>query len=233
MMRGWVEGRADLYGGSSDLFTRFDNRIGLGIEGGLELFNVTLFGEALMMGTDQWLMTANLGLDTSFGSNVRLTIGAYTGPVLMVFPESQAPSGTDLSGLPAEQQQVLIQATGKATLDEVEAELDLYGEEQDDLGRMAFGWNIIRARAAVDLRLMPAVYLGIAGQVGYHLLISGEAVAAGAKNEAVDKFAKSYGIDASSELVGELRTAVGASPVDKGSLDGFNYDLHAYIRLEL
>jgi hypothetical protein len=162
-----------------------------------------------------------------------MTIGGYTGPFLMVFPESQAPSGTDLSGLPPEQQQALLLAGGYASLDEAEAELDLYGEEQDDLGRMAFGWNLIRARAAVDLRLMPAVYLGIAGQVAYHLLIGGDAVAAGAKNEAIDKFAASNGIDPDSELVGELRTAVGARPVDKGSLDGFNYDLHAYIRIEL
>lgn len=230
--RGWVEGRADVYGGSSDLFERFDNRVGLGIEAGFDLA-ITLFGEALFMGTDQYLFSANLGIDGVFGEKARFTIGGYTGPFIMVFPPSPAPTGVDFSGLPAEQQQALIAAGGHANLDEVEAEFDAFAAQEEDLGRTALGWNLIRGRAAFDVRLTKGVYLGIAAQLAYHLLISGEDAAAGAKNEAVDKFAADNGIDPGSEIATQVRTAVGARPVDKDALDGFNYDLHAYFRLEM
>ena len=228
----WVEGRGDLYAGTSDLFERFDNRFGVGVEAGLQVLAIQIFAEGLMMGTDQYLLTGNLGFGGSFGEKARFSIGAFTGPLLMLFPESAAPSGVDFSGLPADQQTALLAAGGYASLDQAEAEFDGYAAQEKDLGRTAFGWNLVRARAALDVRLAPSVYLGIAGLVGYHLLISGEDAAAGAKNEAVTKYATDNGIPANSPLVAQLREVVGARPVDKSALDGFNYDGHVYLRLE-
>jgi hypothetical protein len=224
----WVEGRGDVYGGSSDLFTRFDNRIGLGVEAGLELLGLTVFGEGLMLGTDQYLVTGNLGLDAIFGEKARLTIGVYTGPMLMIFPESTA-TGVDFSTLPAEQQAALESSTGM-TVAQAQAEFDGYARQEEDLGRSAFGWNLVRGRVGLDVRLVPGFFLGVAGQLAYHLLISGEDVAAGAKNEAFEKFAAEH--DLPPEVAAQLRDAIGAKPVDKDALDGFNYDAHAYLRLE-
>ncbi len=224
----WVEGRGDVYGGSSDLFTRFDNDFGLGVEAGLELLGLTVYGEGLMMGTDQYLVTGNLGLDAIFGEKARFTIGAYTGPFLMVFPESSA-TGVDFSTLPAEQQLALESASG-LTVAQAQVEFDGYAQQEEDLGRSAFGWNLIRGRVGLDVRVVPGFFLGVAGQLAYHLLISGEDVAAGAKNEAFEKFAAEHNIPP--DVAAQLREAIGARPVDKDALDGFNYNAHAYLRLE-
>lgn len=225
----WIAARGDYFSGSSDLFTEYDSPFGGGLELGLEIAGVTAFTEALLLGSDQFLFTLNGGVDFEFGEGVRFLIGIYTGPVLFKFPEQEVPS-TDLSPLTPSQRDALLQATGFNSLAEAEAELTVFAEEEKELSSLAFGWNLGRLRLAVDVELIPMLRLGLAAQLGYHLLISGDDVAAGAKNEAIDRYASQYAIP--TEVTDAIRDAIGAEPVDRENLDGFNWDTNLYLRLE-
>ncbi|MBN1946586.1 MAG: hypothetical protein JW797_13005 [Bradymonadales bacterium] len=226
----WVGGRGDYFSGSSDLFTEFDNSFGGALEAGLELFYVTTFLEAVMLGQDQFLFTLDAGVDLDFGEKPRFMVGLYTGPILFLFPESTGPTGVDFSSLSSNELQALLTATGTSDRAELEQQFNTYVEEEEELGSLGFGWNLARLRLSVDFPLVKTLYLGIAGQVGYHMLISGEDVAAGAKNQVVDHYAEQYDIPAA--LVDRLREVVGARPVDREHLDGFNWDVNLYLRLE-
>lgn len=226
----WVAGRGDYFSGTGDLFTEFESPAGGGVEAGIELMGISLFTEGLVMGADQYLMTGNLGFDLTLGDDVRFHIGAFTGPILFFFPQADVPPGIDFSQLSPEQQAALQQAAGKS-LDELETEFSKYAEDEKDLSSLAFGWNLGRARLAVDFQLVPGFYLGVAGQVGYHMLISGEEVAAGAKNEALNKFADENNVP--DILLEEIRPLIGAEPVDQNNLNGVNWDTGIYLRIEL
>ena len=230
MFKFWVAARGDYLDVSSDLFNNRDNVMCAGADIGVELFGVTAFGEVLWLDAEQFLFTLNLGVDFIFGDSVRFHVGGFTGPMFFLFQQTQAPSGTDLSVLTPTQQQILLTAGNFASLDQAEQALDLFGEEEEQLGRFAFGWNLARLRLGVDVGIAGPLYLGFAGQVGYHMLISGDDVAAGAKNEAIDQYLSQYGIP--TELAQPLRDAVGAEPVDQDNLDGVNWDLNLYLRFE-
>ncbi len=253
MFKLWLEGRGDVFSGSSDLFQEFDYPLGGGLELGIEVIEITLFGEAIMLGMDQFLFTLNLGGDFEFGEEdqTRFTIGLYTGPMFFLFPEPDMPRTVDLSGLSADEQRLLLCATfctcGTLTpggpiapivpceqdIHAVEAQFSTFAEQETQLERLAAGWNLVRLRLAVDYPVVSFLYLGAAVQAGYHVVISGENVAAGARNQAVAAYAARYQLDQYPGLIQRLREAVGAEPVDTTALDGFNYGLHLYVRLEL
>ncbi len=225
----WASGKANTFGGSGDIFQNFDNRFGGGAELGIELIGIDIFGEAIVMGFDQYLFTANAGFDFTVGDRMRLTMGAFTGPLFFLFPPSAEAGQVDFSTLPSDQQQALEAATG-LTVAEAEAQFDQFAEQEQDLSRLAVGWNIVRARMDLDVKLVPGVYLGLTGQAGYHMLLSGEAIAAGAKNEALDRFAQENGLpDDVKDAIGD---AIGAEPVDRNNLDGFNFEVQLHLKLE-
>jgi hypothetical protein len=221
----WFAGKGDTFGGTGDVFQTFDNRFGGGAELGVELLFFSLYGEAIAMSKDQFLFTANLGVNVSVGKDVRLTLGAYTGPLFFLFPE-QPVEGVDLSALSADQ----VEALGYDDRAALEAKFDTYLERQQELSRLAVGWNLGRARLDLDARLAPGLYLGLTGQAGYHLLISGEDVAAGAKNAALDRFAADN--DLPDEVVAPLRDALGARAIDQKALNGLNYEANLHLRVE-
>jgi hypothetical protein len=225
----WLAARGDYFSGSSDLFNEYDSPFGGGLELGLQFGGFTTFAEALLLGNDQFLFTLNGGVNFEFGEAARFQIGIYTGPVLFKFPEQEVPS-TDLSPLTPSQRDALLQATGFNSLAEAEAEFAVFAEEEKELSSLAFGWNLGRLRLAVDVELIPMLRVGLAAQLGYHLLISGDDVAAGAKNEAIDRYAGDYALP--TEVTDAIRDAVGAEPVDRDNLDGFNWDTNLYLRLE-
>jgi hypothetical protein len=222
----WMAAKGNTFGGSGDVFQNFDKPFGGGAELGFELLFFSLYGEAIIMSPDQYLFTANLGFNFSIGDDVRLTLGAYTGPLFFLFPEQEV-EGVDLGAL-SEQQVMALGYDNRAAL---EAEFDQYLQQEKDLSRLAVGWNLGRARMDIDAKLAPGVYLGLSGQAGYHLLISGEDVAAGAKNAALEKFAAEN--DVPDEAVDPLREALGAKPVDPKGLNGINYEANIHLRFEL
>lgn len=225
----WLSPKGTSFGGSGDVFRNFDNDYGAGLEAGIELFGVDLYGEAIAMGFDQFLLTANLGLDARFGEDISLTLGVFTGPIFFIFPKSEEVNAIDFSVLSAEEQAALEAATG-VTVAEAQEEFNTFAEQEQDLARLAVGYNVAKARADIDAKLAPGLYLGVTGQVGYHFLLSGEDIAAGAKNEALNKFARDN--DLPDDVKEAIREALGAKPVDEDQLDGINYEVHLHLRLE-
>lgn len=233
----WIAGRGNYFTGQSDLFKEFKEPFGGGLEAGLEFFGLTFFTEAMSMipesGAlpDQWLFTGNLGIDLSFGKTVRFHVGAYTGPILFLFPEAMTGGGIDFDRL-SDESKTALTATGQ--FDSVQAAEDDFNSKfasaEEDLSKLAFGWNLGRARLALDVKFAKVFAIGIAAQAGYHYLISGEQAAAGAKNEALNQFAKENNIP--DPVLAELRNVVGAEPVDTDSLNGLNYDASVYFRVE-
>lgn len=228
MFKLWVGLRGDYFNGTSDLFATFENQFGGGLEVGMELFGVGLLVDSLMMGNQQYLFTINLGKEFVFGEDLSFGAGIFTGILFFIFPEEE-PQGTDLSSLSDDEETVLLTATGFSDLDEAEAAFDEYSQEAQELSRMAFGWNLIRMRLSLDYALGPVIHIGLAGQIGYHLLLSGEDVAAGARNRAIDSFVQEYGLDPS--VAATVREALDARAIDTENLDGFNWDTGLYLRL--
>ena len=76
----YVAGKADYVHGTGTAFEGLDADMGYGVEAGVELLGIELWGEALFMGEEQYLITANLGIGLEIGGDISITAGAYTGP---------------------------------------------------------------------------------------------------------------------------------------------------------
>ena len=158
----YVSGSSGYVSGQGESYDYFDQKVGSGAEAGLELLGVDIWGEALKMGQEQFLFTANLGFDLSFGKKWRTNIGLYTGPIVFMRPEEESTpfelSGTMRSALTAQG----IDPTM------VENEYNANKAQEDELSRYAFGWNLARTRLQFERELFPLVYLGVGWQVAYH-----------------------------------------------------------------
>ena len=219
--------KGETFGGTGDVYQGFDNRFGGGVEVGLELLGIDLFAEAVSLGTDQYLFSTNLGFDIGFGDDVRFQVGVFTGPIFFLFPESDS-TGVDFSGSITDAD---LEGTD-LTVAELEEKFNEQLQAEKDLSRLAIGWNVARLKADVDFRLAPAIYLGLGGSFGYHFLLTGEAVASGAKNQALEQYQKDNP-DYPDELFDKMRDAIGAKPVDKANLDGTNFEVNLHLRFEI
>lgn len=224
----WAAGKADYVTGTGDVYTNFESAAGFGAELGVELVGIDIWGEALRLGDSQFLFSGNIGIDLSFGDRVRFNAGAFTGPLLLVFPKGPVQT----LNLSAAERELLVQAglTG-AEIDKSEERYNDLADAEADLGRTALGWNIVRAQLNVEFKLAPILFLGVGGEAGYHFLISGKDVAAGVKNKVVEDVVQRENLSADAEDI--LRNAVGARPVDPEKLNGMNYQVGAYLKLEL
>jgi hypothetical protein len=228
----WVAGKGTARGTGTDLQVQFDGPIAYGLEGGVEVIGIDLFAEALMLTPGEYFFTLNLGFDLSFGEDLVLEAGVFTGPMFFRFAASEAPTGLRTENLTMDEQRALeaaASAAGYASLDALNAEISRLAPQESELNRLAIGWNLVRARVSIEWKLGPLLSIGAVGQAGYHMLLSGEKIAAGAKNEAVDRFATENMFPA--EATDLLRRAVGAEKVDKDGLDGVNYDAGAFVKL--
>ncbi|MBN1655467.1 MAG: hypothetical protein JXA30_17000 [Deltaproteobacteria bacterium] len=242
LLKVWAEGRGDVFSGSSDLFAELDSPFGGGLEVGVEILEVSLFGELIAMAGDWWLYTLNLGADMDFGGeedSVRFTLGFYTGLMYFEFPD--LPPVIDFGVLTPEEQNELVNRTGVCAnwsdpttpcpgIELIHSELSALSSQEARFSGAALGWNIIRLRLGLDYPVASFFYLGIAAQVGYHLIITGEQVTAEAKNQLVDRYASKYSL--TPETTEKLRQVVSAEPLDTDELGGFNYGMHIYARLE-
>jgi hypothetical protein len=223
----YIGAKGETFGGTGDVYKGFDNRFGGGVEAGFELLGIDLFGEAVSLGLDQYLFTANLGFDFGVGDDVRLQFGAFTGPIFFLFPEPDEIQGVDFSAIPQDK----LQGT-ELSVDDLEAQFDSQLEQEKDLNRLAVGWNLVRLKMDADVRLAPGFYFGLGGSFGYHVLLSGEEIASGAKNEALERYREDHP-EIPQELYDEIRKAVGAEPVDKGNLNGTNFEVNIHLRIEI
>ncbi|MCA9527878.1 MAG: hypothetical protein KC549_16440 [Myxococcales bacterium] len=231
-----LSAHADLFGfrlgpkvaftrGSGDVYKGFDQWLGSGAELGVEILFIDIFADFFFMGNKQYLATANVGFDTTFGDDFRVTVGLYTGPMFYIFPKQEA----DELDVPLDIRQEL-ESAGVNVDGAIEAYNDA-SEEEAELSRLAFGWNVARLRLEADMKIAPVVYFGLQTTAGFHFIISGEEVAAGAKGNAIEKAALEYRLTAEQKQT--LRELVGARDVDVDNLNGVNYSIGLYFRLEL
>ncbi len=224
----WAAGKTDWVGGSGDVFTTFDSAFGYGAALGVEVVGIDLWGEALAMGSDQALFTVNLGFDLSFGDETRFTIGLFTGPMFFLFPEQpQQTLQFDADTRSA------LQSAGISAgdIDRIESKYNEVADEEEELSRLAAGWNLGRLQTTLEYKLAPVLYIGVEGMVGYHYILTGEEAAADAKSGVVDQVARDQGLDRDQAVA--VKAAVGAEDVDADNLDGFNYQAGIFLRLEL
>ncbi len=224
----WVTGKTSMTGSTDNAFSRFDNSTGKGVEAGLELFGVSLFAEALDMGSDQLLLTGNLGWDATWGSDWRFNLGFFTGPVLMMFPNAELQTSTHSSSTSA------LADQGISTAD-VDSQIEGgFLVDEDELAKLSMGWNLIRTRLQFERRLFPGGYLGISLNGAYHLVATGEEVAAGAKHMMLDQMEQNNNLQSLDPGMGEaLRADLGAEALDPGKMGGFNYTMGAYLKLQI
>lgn len=234
----YAAAKADWVAGTGDVYERFDADIGYGALLGFELVGVDFWGEALIMGQDQYMFTGNIGVDLSFGDDLRFNLGVDTGPLVFHFPEQDV-RGLVIPGfLVADPgvNQSTARSQGKITQEEARAyedEYDDYIELEKEVSQWAFGWNLARARLSLEFALVPSVlYLGVGGHVGYHYLINGEDAAADVKSVALDQLESEHPDAADLGVFRELRKSIGAKSIDKDNLHGLNYNVGAFLKVE-
>lgn len=229
----WVAVKGAHSGGNSDLFVYFDGPLAGGLEGGVEFLNIDIFGEAMLMGSDQYLFTGNIGFDLDFGDSLWLELGLFTGPIFFHFPEAETDTNPDW-GLLTDQERMQLEAAaqfaGFNDLAALEDEFSMYNDMEEDLSKWVFGWNLARVRVGAGVQLFPGFNIGVYGQIGYHLLINGQDIAAGAKNNVIDQIATENMLP--EEVTAALRKAVAAKPVDTENLNGINYNAGLMARVQ-
>jgi hypothetical protein len=229
----WIAAKGAHSGGNSDLFVYFDGPLAGGLEGGVEFLNIDVFGEALLMGNEQYLFTGNLGFDFDFGEKTWLELGFFTGPIFFHFPAAESDFGPDWSLL-TDGERMQLEAAAKlagfSDLSELEGEFSMFTQMEETLSQWVFGWNLVRVRVGAGVSLFPGFHIGVYGQLGYHMLIDGEDIAAGAKNRAIDEIETEYMLP--SEVTAALRKALGAKPVDTQQLNGVNYNAGVMARIQ-
>ena len=225
----WVTGKQQHLLGIEKTYGTDSLRPVEGLEAGVELFGVDLWAEGTKLGEGHYLLTANIGADATFGDAYRLNIGLFTGPIATMAPEA---SGTDFA-LPQQVRSALTSAGADAS--EVERSLsEQFAEEERQVGRYGIGWNIGRVRLQLESEVLPFVYLGVGGQAGYHYFVRGKDIADEAKERMVTQIESGYGLGAMGDGLGQqLRDATGAKPFEPAAHFGVNYDLGAYLKIEL
>ena len=113
-----------------------------------------------------------------------------------------------------------------------------FGNQAGELDSLAFGWNIIRGRLQMEYQVFPMGYLGIGGQYGHHITISGDDVTGAATNLAIDELAESDELKdipepLKGQLVDQLKADLGAEEPDTDDMSGTNYNVGIYFKFEL
>jgi hypothetical protein len=113
----------------------------------------------------------------------------------------------------------------------VNTEIENYADQEAQLRESALGWNVARLRVDLEQRVVPMLYVGVGGQLGYHLILTGDDAAAEARRQALDDLATRYGIAQADRDT--LAEAFGARELTVGSLDGLGWSVGAYVKFEL
>lgn len=226
----YVAPKFELVTGTGEVYEKFQNKAGYGVEAGVEVLGIDLWGDLLVMGDQQFLSTINLGFDLSFGEEIRFTIGTYVGPIFYVFEQQEADT-LNISDGQLKQLNDAGSAGVPIDASSLQQEYNKYSNEASDVNRLSLGLNLPRVRASLEYELLPVMYLGIQGSAGYHWVLSGEDVVADAKSKAIDDLVKEKGFNPDQANI--MRDIVGARKLDENNLNGVNYSFGAFIKLEL
>jgi hypothetical protein len=227
----WVAGTTQTLGASGETFAAFDGPL-FGAAGGFEIFGVDLFGEAMAQSAEDYLFALNIGFDLTWDvwqGKTRLVTGLFTGPVYFHTARTEVAT-LDASALTTEQR-ALVESAVPGGIERVTQEVAAYAESEATLRQSAVGWNVARLRVDLEHPIVPMLYAGVGGQLGYHFVLTGADAAAEARRQAVDDLAAQYGIsDADAD---ELTEAVGGRELTVDNLDGLHYSVGAYLKFEI
>ena len=230
----WVKPKFDFVSGTGEVFKRFEGQPAGGIELGLELLGLSLWGDIEYMSESQYWASGNLGFDFSFGEDLELTFGAYGGVVFFGFPDTGNSNESNID--PSKQGEIddILKPFG-VTYQEFESKYNEYFGDEDKLANTAFGLNG-RLRLSIEYHLAPAFSIGVQGSSGYHYIVTGEEAAGNAKSLAIDGFVESYpvpdaGASVKTQVKAQLKDLLGAEDVNLKDLQGVNYSAGAFINL--
>ena len=225
----WLKPKVDFVSGTGEVFERFEGQPAGGIEAGVQLLGISIWGDMEWMANSQYLGSLNLGYDLSFGDEIKFTIGGYGGVIFFGFP-----SNNESSSISAEQR-----AQIEGLLSPVGVSYDVFEDAyQENFGALdqisdkAAGLNL-RARASVEYKLLPLLSVGVQGSVARHVLISGEEFSNSAKSLAVDAFVEGQALDDTmkADVSSGLKSALGAEDSGSGDYAGVNYSVGAFVNL--
>lgn len=226
----YIGAKADSVVGQGDAFGRFSNTFGGGAEAGFEIYGIELYGDALILGSEQYYFTLQVGFDMDFApvDNVRLSVGAFTGPMFFLFPRQEVESA---SLTPQQREALLASGFSEDTLNSLLKAYDDAADEEADLNRLAVGYNLLRLRLALEYLAAPFAILGVHATGSYHYLISGDDVGADLKYRAIQDVER--GRELTPEQSDLLREATGARPLNVDNVGGLNLQAGVYFRLVL
>ncbi len=231
LISAWVAAKGAQISGTGGVFENLDKGLGGGVEAGLEVLGMEVMLEGFMLGSDQYMFTGNFGFDVGFDLGVRISAGAYIGAIAFVMPEPKS-SGISIPSDVRTQLGGGNAMAGDAIADGIEAGFnDSFGSQASELEKYAVGAQA-RLRLQLDYAIVPFVYIGAEGSVGYHLMFSGSDATALAKDKALDEALADVTPAVPDDVKSELKRAVGAETPDSSDLNGTNYNFGMYLKLE-
>ena len=231
--------KIDSVSGTGNVFENLSPGMAGGLEGGIELLGMDLWGEAVWMADSQAMYSGNFGFDLTFGSDLRVNLGLYTGPIFFQMGEPESESVT----LSSQTNDILDTArlanAEVPTGAEIESAYNTqFGNQSGEIESLAFGWNLYRARLQVEYQVLPFGYLGLGGQFGQHITISGDDVTNLGKELAIDELANSDELKdlpeaLKTQFVNQLKQDLGVKETDSADLSGTNFNVGFYFKVEI
>lgn len=213
-------------GGTGYLDEKWEGPFGYGVEAGVEVLGIDLLGEAYMFDTDQYMFSGNIGFDTDFGDDFRITPGIYGGAILYYLPEPTDPSGLNLDTLPPEVKDEI----GQDNLDRINEEYRDIAQDEEAANRLLTALSA-RARLTVEYKVMPLLFIGVEGDLGVHYLVSGSDATTKAKRDMIaGEKEKNPGKEEAYDALGD---AIGAGDSTEIDRTGLNYSAGLFVKLEL
>ena len=225
----WVKPKVDYINGSGDVFKRFEGSPAFGLEAGVELLSISLWGDYEKVGAEQYWASANLGydLDLELIDDLTFMAGAYVGVIWFGFPPSEASMQTDVESA--------VKGIGltETQVTEFLKTYETFQSAEESTANMAYGANA-RVRLSLEYEVLPFISLGLEGLMGWHVVLSGEEAAAGFKSQAIESFVSDNedklpdGVTAP-QLEGQLKEKLGAEDIDTANLKGVHYTMGAFV----
>ena len=88
LLGAWIKPKFDFVSGTGEVFKRFEGLPAGGIEAGVEILGISLWGDMEWMANSQYLGSLNLGIDFDFGDEIKFTLGGYGGVIFFGFPSN-------------------------------------------------------------------------------------------------------------------------------------------------
>ena len=230
----WLKPKVDYVSGTGEIFKKFEGQPAGGIEAGLEILGLSLWGDIEYMSESQYWASGNLGIDFSFGETLKFTFGAYGGLIFFGFPEGENASSEMVDGSQEARITSLLNTIPGQPIsyDDFESKYNQVFGDEDKLANTAFGLNG-RLRLSIEYQIVSLLSIGLQGSSGYHYIMTGEEAASNTKSLAIDGFVTSYPVpdDMKKQFTKDLKEILGAEDINLDDLKGVNYSVGAFINL--